>query len=280
MSGEPASRPRRHASGRWPGKPPGSERSKRPRPGRDRKQPIERLRKLGEEPFSQSRTGSSEDTGHRTIRSRQTRKLRPSLRSKKELGKLPLSDLPKSELITLAEGIRDRIYRPVIRAQDQAREDEERKQKQEQQRADLIGSGLSYAHEELRREEELDGPTRWRIEQKVREVLEREIDGGESETELRPLVNEILDQEIEDADEKRRQEARPRLITHGASYAARELARETDLEPRERWQIEAAVKAELEQELTGAESEGEVEDLVDTFLDEELGEPETDDEDD
>ncbi len=198
----------------------------------------------------------------------------------KELSKASLEDLPESELTTLAEGIRDRIYQPVIQAQDREPEDEERKQKQDQRRTGLIVSGVAYARQELRREEDLDGGARWSIEQKVKEVLEQEIKGTESETDLRPLVNEILDQELEEAEEKRREQARPTLIRHGALYATRELARETGLEPRERCQIEAAVKEELEQELTGDESERDVEDLVDAFLDEELGEPEENDEDD
>ncbi len=113
----------------------------------------------------------------------------------------------------------------------------------------------------------------------MKEILEQEIEGNESDTDMRPLVNEILDQELEEAEEKRREQARPKLIAHGALYATRELARETDLESRERWQIEAAVKEELEQELTGDESEREVEDLVDAFLDEELGEPKNDEDD-
>lgn len=193
----------------------------------------------------------------------------------KELSKLPLGELPEWELTTRAEGIRDRIYRPVIQAQDRAREDEERKRKQDQRRTDLIVAGVSYARQELRREEDLDDGTRRRIEQKAKEILEQEIEGNESETDMRSLVNEILDQELEEAEEKRREQARPKLIAHGAMYARRELARETDLEFRERWQIEAAVKEELEQELTGDESEHGVEDLVDAFLDEELGEPKT-----
>ncbi len=197
----------------------------------------------------------------------------------KELSKLPLGDLPEWELTKRAEGVRERIYRPVIQAQDRAREDEERKRKQDQRRTDLIVAGVSYARLELHREEDLDGRTRSRIEQKVKEILEQEIEGNESDTDMRPLVNEILDQELEEAEEKRREQARPKLIAHGALYATRELARETDLESRERWQIEAAVKEELEQELTGDESEREVEDLVDAFLDEELGEPKNDEDD-
>jgi hypothetical protein len=41
----------------------------------------------------------------------------------KELSKLPVAELPEPELLTLAEGIRDRLYRPVIQAQDRAGRD-------------------------------------------------------------------------------------------------------------------------------------------------------------
>jgi hypothetical protein len=40
----------------------------------------------------------------------------------RELSRLPVDQLPRSELVTLAEGIRDRYYRPVIQAQQRARE--------------------------------------------------------------------------------------------------------------------------------------------------------------
>lgn len=44
------------------------------------------------------------------------------------LVRLPVDQLPRSELKTIAEGIRDRYYRPVMQAQQRAREDDERKQ--------------------------------------------------------------------------------------------------------------------------------------------------------
>jgi len=196
----------------------------------------------------------------------------------KELSRLPVEELPESELITIAEGIRDRIYQPVIRAQERAREEEDRKQKQARQRADLIASGVAYASQELRREQDLDGWTRLHIEQKVKRILEEDLDGSESQAEVRTLVDETLEQELDDAEEERQKKARARLIAHGAAYASRELARQKDLDATERWQIEGAVKKELEREITGEESERDVEAFVDEILDEELGEAEEDDE--
>src|SRR5574337_1580087 len=106
----------------------------------------------------------------------------------KELSRLPVEDLPESELVTIAEGIRDHIYQPVMRAQDRAREEAQR-------RANLIESGVSYASRELHQEQDLGGWTRLQIEQKVKQTLEQQIDGGESEAEVRALVDETLDQD-------------------------------------------------------------------------------------
>ncbi len=44
----------------------------------------------------------------------------------RELSRLPVDQLPRSELVTMAEGIRDRYYRPVIHAEQRAREQAER----------------------------------------------------------------------------------------------------------------------------------------------------------
>ena len=71
-------------------------------------------------------------------------------------------------------------------------------------------------------------------------------------------------------------EFRPTLIAHGVSYAARELTEEKDLNASERGEIEQAVNQELEHEVTGDESEDDIEVIVDQFLDDELGEPEED----
>ena len=73
------------------------------------------------------------------------------------LARLPVDQLPRSELVTIAEGIRDRIYRPVLQAQQRAQEAEDRKRNQARQRTTLIASGAAYANQILRQHQDLDG---------------------------------------------------------------------------------------------------------------------------
>jgi hypothetical protein len=181
----------------------------------------------------------------------------------RDLSRRPVEDLPESELATIAESIRNRIYQPAILAQEKAREEEGRKQRLAGRRMHLIDSGVSYAGRELRQEHDLDGWTRVKIEQKVKQTLEQEIDGSESEADVRALADDVLDLELEEVAAKQREDARPELIAHGEAYAARELTREKDLDVWTRWEVEGAVKRELEQEITGDESEHDVEALVD-----------------
>jgi len=187
----------------------------------------------------------------------------------KELSGLPLEELPESELVTLAEGIRNRIYQPLIQAQDQQR-------KQRERRAELIELGISYTSRELQREPDLDGWTRLEIGLKIKQALEHDVRGTESEGDIRASVDELLDDELDAVEEQRCEKARPNLILHGDAYVRRELARETDLDGLERWQIQQEVKEQLEREITGEESERDVEALADDILDEKLGEPEDD----
>jgi hypothetical protein len=64
-----------------------------------------------------------------------------------ELSSLPVDQLPRAELVTIAEGIRDRIYRPVMQAQQRAREEEERRRQQARQRTTLITAGGTYVNQ-------------------------------------------------------------------------------------------------------------------------------------
>jgi hypothetical protein len=76
----------------------------------------------------------------------------------------------------------------------------------------------------------------------------------------------------------RRETVRREFITHGVEYAAQELAQEEDLTPWERASIGRDVKLALEDEITGTESERDVEALVDDVLDDVLGGAEDDEE--
>ena len=197
-----------------------------------------------------------------------------------ELARLPVDQLPRSELVTIAEGIRDRIYRPVLQTQQRAQEAEDRKRNQARQRTTLIASGAAHANQILRQQQDLDGWTRLDLEHKVKRALEQEIDGSESETDLQAHVDDLLTKRLEPIQRKRREQARQELIEHGTAYARRELAQEDDLDASERLSIGRDVERDLEEEVTGEESEDDVAALVDEILDEALGEAEEEDEED
>lgn len=194
-----------------------------------------------------------------------------------ELSRLPVDQLPRSELKTLAEGIRDRYYRPVMQAQQRVREDEERRQHQARQRTTLIAAGTAQASRALRQQHDLDGLTRLELEQKVKRALEQDLDGSESEADVSTQVTKMLERELKPIQQKTRETVRQQRIAHGVAYAKRALDWEEDLEGWERSQIERDVKQALQQEITGEESEDDVERRVDELLGEIL--PETDEED-
>jgi hypothetical protein len=189
-----------------------------------------------------------------------------------ELGRLRVEELPEAELMTLAEGVRDRIYRPLMRAQDQAREEHERRPRR---RADLIETALAHANRTLQ-QADLDTWSRFNLTQKITRALADEITGDESERDVRARVDTILSPELTAAGETRRKAAQSELIADGVAYAERELARETDLTVGERLRVARLVERELERAISGTESARDVRALVDQLLDDELGEAEDD----
>lgn len=197
-----------------------------------------------------------------------------------ELSRLPVDQLPRTELVTIAEGIRDRIYRPVMQAQQQAREEEERRRQQARQRTTLIAAGVTYANQALRQQHALESWTRLDLEQKVKRAVEQAIVGSESEADVRALVDNLVAQHVEPLERKRRETARPRLIAHGVAYVRLQLAAEDDLDARERLSIERDMKRDLEDGVTGEESTGDVEAFVDEVLDGLRGEIEEEGEED
>jgi hypothetical protein len=196
------------------------------------------------------------------------------------LSRLPVDQLPRTELVTIAEGIRDPIYRPVIQAERRAREEEERRRQQARQRTTLIAAGVTYANQALRQRHDLDSWTRLDLEQKVKRAIEQAIDGSESEVDMRTLVDSLVAQHLEPLDREHRESARPKLIAHGVAYLRLQLAAEDDLDARERLSIERDVKRDLEDGVTGEESTADVEAFVDEVLDDWRGETEQEDEED
>ncbi len=122
------------------------------------------------------------------------------------LSALPVEDLPESELVAIAEGVRDRLYRPVMTAQDEAKRVEEQRRREEQQRVlegaqrtarkeELLGHGNDYACSALEDVEDLDPRDRETILRRVERALERELAGDESEDDVEDLVEGILEEE-------------------------------------------------------------------------------------
>src|SRR5713101_4814394 len=195
-----------------------------------------------------------------------------------ELSSLPVDQPPRAELVTIAEGIRDRIYRPVIQAQQRAREEEERRRQQARQRTTLIAAGGTYVNQALRQQQHaLESWARLDLEQKVKRALEQAIDGSESEADMRALVDNLVAQQLAPLEKKRRETARPRLIAHGVAYLRLRLALDDDIDARARLAIERDVKQDLEEAVTGEESASDVEAFVDEVLDDLLGETEEED---
>jgi hypothetical protein len=104
-----------------------------------------------------------------------------------KLSVLPVEDLPRSELILIAEAVRDAVYHPAVQAEQQSRDMAARRQ-------GLIEHGCSYAGRELRRAEGLKITEVWQIERRVREELAT-VEGDETTAEIEDWVDDILDDE-------------------------------------------------------------------------------------
>jgi hypothetical protein len=99
----------------------------------------------------------------------------------------PVEDLPRSELVLIAEAVRDAVYRPAVQAEQHSRDMAARRQ-------GLIEHGCSYAGRELRRADGLKITEVWQIERRVREELAT-VEGDETTGEIEDWVDDILDDE-------------------------------------------------------------------------------------
>ncbi len=174
----------------------------------------------------------------------------------RKLSRLPLDELPRHEVVQIAEGVRDRLFRPVLEAQEAARQRARAQEEEARQRA--------------------------RAEQEARQKAEearRQAKGEEEEARRRAKVVEEAARRREEEAARERADAKGRLLEHGMSVADEELRADEDLDPRERGNIRSWMQSVLEEELSGAESKEEVAGLVDDILDEEFGEDDDEDED-
>lgn len=103
------------------------------------------------------------------------------------LAPLAVEELPLSELVFIAEGIRDRLYRETKSTEEQA-------QRFVNRRRELIAHGTAYAARELRAVEDLSIVDVWRIERRVKEDLES-IAGTESKEDVEDRAEAILEDE-------------------------------------------------------------------------------------
>ncbi len=107
---------------------------------------------------------------------------------------LPVQELPNAELVQIAEGVRERLYRQAVEAQNAAAA-------LAQQRQALQRHGQEYAERELRQTEGLELTERWQIEARVREELQ-ELTGAESRADILAWVDEILEDEGLESDDE------------------------------------------------------------------------------
>jgi hypothetical protein len=139
------------------------------------------------------------------------------------LSGLSVDELPEWELVQIAEGVRDKHYGPVMRAQDDAQRQEERRRLEEQEQAQrdadqrargelerqraedrrsaLLEYGVGGAREALQEVEDLDEADRERVLQRVKAALAEELAGEESKRDVAALVNEVLDEELGEAED-------------------------------------------------------------------------------
>ena len=103
------------------------------------------------------------------------------------LSPLPVQELPKAELVQIAEGVRERLYGEAQRA-------EQARIALQQKRQSLVQFGVDYAGRELRDVEGLEFTERWRIETRIKEEL-REVTGEETRAEIVAWVEEIFEEE-------------------------------------------------------------------------------------
>jgi hypothetical protein len=129
----------------------------------------------------------------------------------RKLSALPLDELPRRELVQIAEGGRDRLFRPVLEAQEAARqraraEEEARRQAKVEEEAArrlmgdaareraqakrrLVEHGMSVADRELRMDSDLDPAERCEIRARVQNALQEKLSGAESKEEVDDLVD-------------------------------------------------------------------------------------------
>ncbi len=121
----------------------------------------------------------------------------------KELSGFPVCNLPQEEINEIALGVRDSVYAPYRKTQNQREEAEARRRRIEDERRarqfvlTLKKSALvSYALDYAKAEWEIN-PLDWaEVRQEIETALDREISGDESKADVQEVVNQVLGEEL------------------------------------------------------------------------------------
>ena len=211
---------------------------------------------------------------------------------RRELSALPVNSISFFDLLEIAERIKDRIYKPVIQAQNAAnsqtvvdektnfwqKEDElhgalERMRevtRKERRREALVASAIRNAERQLNGAPGIEIWNQWPAMEKVKGAIAHEVVGTESPEEIEKLVDELLLPFLEEGADRAAEERKAKLVEFAKKYAQEELEDEEDLHPITRVMICETVGQALGKKLRGDETKEQVEDLVEDLLDDEL----------
>src|SRR4029453_1024462 len=123
----------------------------------------------------------------------------------KDLAGLAVEELPRSELLQIAEAARDRVYQPAVEEQRETQEREERRSREFLERMGRIRRAVEYARTYLQREvsrsgleDEVGYFKQSEIVKRSGEDLEREFEcGNPSAAELKETVEDMVSEELD-----------------------------------------------------------------------------------
>lgn len=154
---------------------------------RTRREAAERDRQMRRREIIQNVKRQVVDWWYPDVSARADLKARALKEIETGLAPLPVEELPLSELVLIAECIRDRLYRETKSAEELA-------QRSANRRRELMAHGTTYAARELRAVKELSVMDVWRVERRIKEDLEG-IAGTESKEDVEGRIEAILEDE-------------------------------------------------------------------------------------
>lgn len=123
----------------------------------------------------------------------------------KDLSGLPVDELPRAELLQIAEAARDRAYQPAIEEQRKSQERDKRRSQESLERMGKMRKAREYVQSYLDREvrcsgleDEVDYFERRKIADRIKDSLEMEFedDSNPSAAVLRETVEDLVSEEL------------------------------------------------------------------------------------